>query len=254
MKLKAMLTALITGLTLSRESSTAALAAVGPIDGHEGGVAHALKTLRSLGDQSGTVLAEAQKALDAMDGEIEAAALALIPAKIEEKITAGEFVRKTDHDLALDQAKKDGETAATLSFADEKKNLETVTARRLKLTTAHGAALAATIPDTALQGDDAAFTLVEAEATRRVSETSAFGIDPVAKADAFKDIVTFAYDADGNKGFDARIAGLESLGLKRGVKTKEQIAASRQTPGTPVPPVTPPPRAVDAAAAPSYAF
>ncbi len=239
MKLKALLTSLIAGLTLSRESTSAALAAAGPIDGHEGGVLHALKTLKTLGDKSDVALSEAQKMLGEIDGEIEAAALVLLPAKIEEKITAGEFVRKTDHDLALDQAKKDGEQAATLSFADEKKNLETVTARRLKLTTALGAVISATIPDTVLQGDEAAFTLVETEAARRVSETAAFGIDPVAKADAFKDIVTFSYDEGGIKGFDARIAGLESLGLKRGAKPKDGVAASRQAFGTQVPPVTP---------------
>ena len=234
-----------------RTKADGALKKLGPLDSLEVG----REVLYGLNSLEWTVesLADIASQMDAIEAKLPVDVDSAAAKLIEEKIIAGEFVRKTDHDLALDQAKKDGETAATLSFADEKKNLETVTARRLKLTTTHGAALAATIPDTALQGDDAAFTLVEVEAARRVTETSAFGIDPVAKADAFKDIVTFAYDADGNKGFDARIAGLESLGLKRGAKGKDGVTLTQKT-GTPVPPVTPPTRAVDAAAAPSYAF
>ncbi len=248
MKFKALLTSLIAGLTMSNESSAAALAAAGPIDGHEGAVAHALKTLKTIGSQSGTVLAEAQKALVDFDSEIEAAALALVPAKIEEKIIAGEFVRKTEHDLALEKAKSDGEEAATLSFADEKKKLETVTARRLKLTTAHGAVLAGTIADLALQGDDASFVALETEAARRVTELGALGIDPATKENAFKDVVTFSYDDAGSKGFDARLVGLKELGLKPGKPGKDGAHLTRQAP-----PVTPPAATPDAVT-PVYAF
>jgi hypothetical protein len=239
----------LTAQTLKAKAD-AALSGLGPVDQYAaaGEVNYALSTLKWVAKEVEGMLSKIGEVEAKFEPEIAAAALALVPAKIDELVTAGELFRKTEHDLALDKAKKDGEEAATLSFAGEKQELETVTARRLKLTTDHGVVLAAIIPDAVLKVDEAAFSLVETEVGRRVTELATFGIDPVAKEKAFKDVMACGYDEAGIAAFDNRVAGFKELGIKPG-KAKDGVDAKLKTPGAQVPPVTPPEKTEPAPAA-----
>lgn len=241
--MKEILTAFTIAMQTLKSKADAALKGMGPIDQHEGAteVGYALRTLKYAQDEVGRMLEQVEKIDEKFSAELKKAADEGAAAKIEEQIAAGELVRKTDHTLALEQAKKDGKEEAELSFKTEKEELQIVTARRLDLTTKHGAALASTVKDDSLKGDDAAFNALETEAGRRIAELATFGITAEAKEKPFKEIVAFSYDEDGIKAFDARIDGLKDLGLKPDPKGKDGAHLSRQPGATHrVPPVTNP--------------
>ncbi len=215
-----------------RTKSDAALKKAGPLDQLELGQP-VLFALNSMGWMLSS-LEEMEKVVEDIEGklpkEIDSAALALI----DSKITAGEFIRKTDHDLAIAAAETKGKTGAEETFKLKEDAVALASTRRGEIATAHGEEVAELIPAETLGSEN--FATVSAELGRRVTELGKIGLTAAAQKDSFADIACgCAFDEAGNAAFDTRVTNLKKILPGGKVAAAVTTPAPRVVPGSRAP-------------------
>lgn len=230
--------ALAQGLLAKNE---AALSVIGKTDQFEGENAKemgvAAETLKENRLRITETIAAANEALTLVDGEVKAAAEALLPDLITAKIAAGEYIAKADAETAVAAAKLQGKQDAEAAFAQVAAENAALLVCRNEISTLHGAEVAASLSNDSLKGDDAAFAAFKTELARRVTELSAIGVTAAAKKTAFADIAcNIPFSADGNTAFDARLVTIKELVGPGGYSQAAASSATTQVPGSGQPP------------------
>lgn len=198
-----------------KTKADAALKGMNPIDQYEGAqeVAYAIRSLSYSKDCVEDMLSKVNEVMSKYDETVAAAAAPLAAAEIETKIAAKELIRKTDFDLAIENAKQDGEKVAAERIATERQEELAAAARRTEIATAHGKEVAEALPENVFAA--AAFTeAAKAEIARRVDTLKDIGVAAAEKPAHFAEIISCgAFDDAGKAAFDARIAQLKDLGI-----------------------------------------
>lgn len=229
--MKPILAAFVLAMQTIKSKADAALAGMGPVDQFEGAreVSYALNTLGWAAKEVESMLAQVAALEAKFDPEVQAAAALLVETQITEKIAAGEFVKKADLDIAIGAAELKGKAEAEAAAQTAAAALAQVAARRTEITTAHGAEVAAALPQDVLNIVE--FAPVAAELARRVTALSEIGVTAAAKPASFADIAcSIPFDEAGQAAFDTRLAAAKELAGPVTQRTPAQIAASqRQT-------------------------
>lgn len=211
--MKEIIAALALAMQELKTKADAALKGMGPIDQYQGAqeVAYAIRTLNYSKEQVEEMLQTVNGVMEKYDAAIAAAVEPLAAAKLDEKIAAGELVRKTDHDLAIENAKTEGETAAAERLAAERKEEQAAAARRDEIAASHGKEVAAALPFEIFAADK--FTdATKSEITRRVESLKEIGVAAAEKPAHFAEIVSCgSFDEEGKAAFDGRITQLKDL-------------------------------------------
>ena len=245
--MKAILAAFTLAMQTIKSKADAALSVMGPVDQYEGAreVACALSTLKYAAKEVEDMLGQVAALEAKFDPEVQAAAELLVESRIAAKIAAGEFVKKADLDIAIGAAELKGKTEAETAAQTAAAALALVGTRRTEITTAHGAEVAAALPEEILNIVE--FAPVAAELARRVTALAEIGVTAVAKPASFADIAcSIAFDEAGQAAFDTRLAAAKELAgpvkpgavaaghapakVIPGTRTPVTVAASQQKP------------------------
>lgn len=227
--MKTILAAFALAMQNIKSKADAALSVMGPIDQFEGAreVSCALNTLKWASKEVEDMLGQVSALEAKFEPEVAVAAALLVEAQITERVAAGEFVKKADLDVAVGAAELRGKTTAEAAAQAAAAALAKVSARRAEITTAHGAEVAAALPEHLLAVED--FAPVAAELERRVTALGEIGVTAAAKPASFADIAcSIAYDEAGKTAFDTRFAAAKELAGPAPARTRAEIAASQQ--------------------------
>jgi hypothetical protein len=161
---------------------------------------------------------------------LESYAAAQATARIDQEVAAANLIRKTDHELAIAAAKKEGEKEAETRIAAERAEEKAAAARREELGKQHGKEVADALPENVFAL--AVFTdTTKAEITRRVEALKEIGVTAADKPAHFAEIVACgAFDEEGGKVFDGRMTLLKDL-----VKPPATPPARKAVPGSGAP-------------------
>jgi hypothetical protein len=250
--MKAILAAFALAIKEIKAKADSALSGMGPIDQYEGAreVSYAINCLQWTAKEVETMLNKVSEIEAKFEPEVQAAAAALMEAKINEQVAAGELVRKSDVEAAVAAVRKEATEAAETAFAAREEEARTVAARRKEIETAHGAEAAAALSDDSLKGDDAAFAAFKTEFDRRVKSLGEIGVTAAANKDAFAKIACgHGFDEAGVTAFDSNVELVKGLVPSRAAGS---AAASAKPPGSGQPPA--PATAPVKTDAPAYAF
>lgn len=231
--MKSILAAIIAAMSELKTKADSALAGMGPVDQYQGAqeVAYAIKSLGYSKDVIESVLKDAAAVMEKYDTNIAVEAEPIAASMIAAKIEAGELINKTDHELAIDNAKKQGEQAAAQKFEDQKKADDTIAARRAELTSAHGQPVADAMAPEVLAAEKFD-TEIKPEIARRVDSLTMLGVVAAEKPDQFKEILTCGeFTTEGSAAFDKRIDLITSL-LPKGAVAASAPAKKAVVPGS----------------------
>lgn len=187
----------------------AALEAAPPIDQVEG--AQGFLSLKRSAEWLLEDVARLDKQYEDLNATLSTELEKVSAAKIEQEVAAANLIRKTDHELAIAAAKKEGEKEAENRIAAERAEEKAAAARREDLAKLHGKEVADALPENVFAL--AAFTdTTKAEITRRVEALKEIGVTAADKPAHFAEIVACgAFDEEGNKAFDGRMTLLKDL-------------------------------------------
>lgn len=225
--MKPILAAFVLAMQTIKSKADAALAGMGPVDQFEGAreVSYALNTLGWAAKEVESMLSQVAALEAKFDPEVQAAAALLVEASISEKIAAGEFVKKADLDIAVGAAELRGKTEAEAAAQIAAAAVAQIANRRAEITTAHGAEVAAAVPEEILNIVE--FAPVAAELARRVQALDEIGVTAAAKPASFADVAcSIPFDEAGKTAFDIRFAAAKELAGPVAAKTPAEVAAS----------------------------
>lgn len=211
--MKTIIAALITAMSELKTKADSALKGMGPLDQYQGAqeVGYAINSLNYSKEVVEDMLVKANSIMEKYDATIADAAAPIAATLIDEKITAGELVRKTDFDIAIDGAEKKGEQVATARFEAEKKAEVAIAARRTEVSAAHGQPVADALTPEILAAEEFD-TKIKPEIARRVEAVNKLGIVAAEKPEQYKDILICGkFDDEGSAEFDKRITLITSL-------------------------------------------
>lgn len=162
-----------------------------------------------------------------LDEKFTAAMKSAEDSKIAAALEAGEVVKKVDSEAAVAAAelRVRGEVEGEFQVAAQLR--DTIATRRNEITTAHGAEVAAALPDEALGGEG--FDALKTEVGRRVEKLTGIGVTAASRKDTFTELlIETPFDADGGALFDKRVDRIADLAKA----PAGSVAATRQ-PGKP---------------------
>lgn len=206
--MKTILAAFTLAMNNLREKANLALKDKPPLDQFEAAreVSYAFNTLEYAKDEMNRMLKQVEEMEQRLEPEIAAAAAKLLT----DKVAAGELVEKSIADAAVAAAETRGRDAAAAEFAQEKKDMQEVAARRQELASKHGEKIAAALKDEALKGD--AFAATSAELDRRIITLKDHGVTVEKNADTVAQVACgHAFDDTGKAAFDSGISIMQSL-------------------------------------------
>lgn len=226
--MKAIIAAFTLAIQELKTKAESAFSGLGPADQHEGapGVGYASSALQWVTNKADAMLQQITDLEAKFDPEVQAAAAALLPALLAEKVTAGEYIAKSDVEAAVAAAKQEATQAAEAAFQAREEQVATITARRSEIETAHGTEVAASVSADSLTGEG--FESLKTELGRRVTALSEIGVTAAANKDAFAKIACgHSFDEDGGKAFD------ENVTLIKGLVPKGSAQAAASAPKVP---------------------
>lgn len=236
--MKAILSALALTIQEIKTKSNAALAGMLPLDQYESKeVSYAVNTLEWVQKEVEGMQKNVADVAAKYDPEVKAAAEAMLPALLAEKVAAGEYIAKSNVEAAVAAAEIKGRETAEAAYQLREQEAATIAARRKEIETSHGVEVAASIPDDVIQGEN--FEGVKTEVARRVAALQEIGVTAAKEQtrNAFGQIACgHAFDEEGNSKFDAHVGAIKSL-----------VPASGTTPPTRIPGSGPAPAAQAAA-------
>lgn len=232
--MKAIIAAFQLAMTTLKAKADAALETIkSPIDQIQSAseVASAINTLKWCQSSVEEWLSNVATLEAKFDEEVAAA----VNAQIAAKVAAGEYMAAADVNAAVAAAELKGKNEAESAYAAAAAAAKLVSDRRAEIATLHGAEAAASLPDSALAGDDAAFDSFKSEFGRRVAALSAIGVTAAEKTrPAFADIACgIPFTEEGVQAFDGRLVAIKSLVPAGGVAAS---AAPGTVPGSGQPP------------------
>jgi len=224
--MKAIIAAFTLAIQQLKAKADAALEGMDPVDQYEGAreVSYAVNTLKYCAKEVESMLTQIADLEAKYDPEVKAAAEAMLPTLIAEKVAAGEYIAKADVEAAVAAARKDATEAAETAFQLREQEAATIATRRKEIETAHGAEVAASVSDDALKGEG--FDALKTELGRRVTALTEIGVTAAANKDAFSKVACgHAFDENGGKSFD------ENLELIKGLVPKAAGGVAASAPG-----------------------
>lgn len=136
-----------------------------------------------------------------------------IAAAITEKVTAGELIRKEDHETLITAAEKKGKDEVRQEFQAAADRAQKIAENRNKLVTDHGVHVAAALTDEDLTADDSADRI--ARITARTKKLTDAGIPADGATEKFHaSMLSCAPTEAGDAEFNSRLEAFTATGFK----------------------------------------
>lgn len=155
-----------------------------------------------------------------------------ITAAITEKVTAGELVRKEDHETLITAAENKGKEEVRQEFQAAADRAQKITEQRNKIVTDHGVHVAACLSDDDLTADDSADRVARVTArTKKLTDAGIAAEGPTEKF--FASMLSCAPTEAGDAEFESRLEAFTATGFKAAAATPAPKTPPSILPGAP---------------------